>query len=216
MARWKRSNTNGRSSSWKPGPVVADGQRRRRAGSTSIVPPSGLHLAALSSRLVTARAIRSPSPRTSVGSSSPANVSSGARRRVRSIASRDDLVEPDVARLAGSAWCRGPARRRRRPARSARRAPRSRPRAAPRDPRARAAPRRASAAGWRGSWRSACAARARRRRPGCAGPGPSCSSASSVRLNVWARRASSSPPRTSSRSLLEPLGVARRSTRSGG
>ena len=66
-ARWKRSNTNGRSSSLKPGPwsrtlrTPACERRPRRA------PPDGLHLHALSSRFDTARAIRSPSPRTSVG-----------------------------------------------------------------------------------------------------------------------------------------------------
>ena len=99
-----------------------------------------------------------------------------------------------------AACCRGPARPRRRPAPSARRAPRSRRGAAPRDLLGE------SSSSSRSSWmlarsvaigvRSSWEASATRLRWDCTDR----SSASSVRLNVCASRASSSLPVTSSRS----------------
>ena len=77
--------------------VVAHGQLAVARRATSTAPPGGLHLAALSSRLETARSSRRGTPRTS----DSARARSRTRRRagcarVRSIASAATSVEPDV------------------------------------------------------------------------------------------------------------------------
>ena len=173
------------------------------------VPSAGLHLAALSSRLVTARSrlldVADDPPRVE------RDVEGDARRAAAypGHGAVDHVGEVDLARRRGSSARRGPARRGRRPAWSAPRSGRGRRRAA------RAAPRRAApplpsawasrsrlvrseVSGVRSSWPASATSRRCRSREAA--------SAASIWLNAVASRAISSSPSTGSG--REVLGAA--------
>ena len=111
----------GRSSSSMPGPWSRTITCPSRTA-TSTLPPGGLHLAALSSRFETARAIVFGTPCSSVGSSSVTNSTCGKSRWRARDHFVDEQVEPHVLGLLGAASRRARARRARSRARSSRRA----------------------------------------------------------------------------------------------
>ena len=172
------------------------------ASRTVTVPPGGLHLAALSSRLVTARSRPAASPTTHQGSASTSKATPG---RAAAYPGRRPGRRPRPGRPArrrGSAARRGPARRGRRSGWSAPRSGRGRRRAARRRAsggRPAAAPSawasrsrlvRSEVSGVRSSWpASATSWRCRSREA---------ASAASIWLNAVASRAISSSPSTGS------------------
>ena len=193
-----------------PGPSSATASIAVGAASVVTVPAGGLHLAALSSRLVTARSRRCGSPRISHGSASRRSV-----RRVRAGVTRSTARTHDVGQVDRLRASRGSAARRRAsstrsPTRSlssatwARTSASSSARSAPGQA-CSSAPRSARAGrGWCAGWSAACAARGRRRRPGRAAGPVTRRAPPSIALNAEVSRASSSLPLHLDR--VEPLG----------
>ena len=171
--RSARTRAADRSSS-KPGPWSRT-DSTPPVSPTSTWPPSGLHLIALPTRLVTARAIRSGSPRTTVGGRSDGldHDTSGRGGASRVDDRGDDLVQAHVVLLAGRL---GAARQLHHVADQAGQLVQLADDVGPHLlalGRAAGDRRRPASGCSRAGWRWACAARGWRRPPGGAGPRPS-------------------------------------------
>ena len=84
------------------GALVVDGDHAVVQGDASRCPTGGLHLAALSSRLVSARSRAAASPSTYHGSAATTNDSDGARRRTRATAWSSTSCSSTVPITAGT------------------------------------------------------------------------------------------------------------------